>query len=284
MPEHRSNAPDPLVKSKLATLWERYDNLNREPSLKAIAILKAIVQQHPSDLRVYRELAELYHRMNLTEECIMQYSVLVEYFFKHHIDRAGEPKTVDPTSPETEYALLIRAQIASGESRNREFKSTLRKNLKSGMNDEGITDSILKTIAAFLNSDSGTLYIGVSDDGSILGLENDGFASNDQLLLHLNDKVKSRLGVLAASSISATIVDLQDEKQVCVVECRKSEKLVFMASGKVNREVCYVRTGPATVELPPSQLLDYVAARAKRTEPASQQSPDIEAPPSSPIH
>ena len=33
--------------------------------------------------------------------------------------------------------------------------------------------SILKTIVAFLNTNGGTLVIGVEDDGNVLGLEND---------------------------------------------------------------------------------------------------------------
>lgn len=35
-----------------------------------------------------------------------------------------------------------------------------------------LTDSIPKEIVAFLNTDGGTIYIGVNDDGSVCGIEN----------------------------------------------------------------------------------------------------------------
>ena len=47
------------------------------------------------------------------------------------------------------------------------FQETERTELKRVLND-----TIQKEIVAFLNSFDGTIYIGVNDDGSILGVEN----------------------------------------------------------------------------------------------------------------
>ena len=71
--------------------------------------------------------------------------------------------------------------IASGESAHVEFKSTIwfdinqsRKNPNYSPKKEAyIQDSIIKTIAGFLNSEGGSLIVGVSDDGEAYGLEND---------------------------------------------------------------------------------------------------------------
>ena len=52
--------------------------------------------------------------------------------------------------------------IQLGESTNREFKSTFRFNLYTKKNDpEKITYACLKTIAGFLNTNGGSLYIGI---------------------------------------------------------------------------------------------------------------------------
>jgi len=60
--------------------------------------------------------------------------------------------------------------IQRGESKTLEFKSTLRWNVKEDRQDDKVvTHAVLKTIAAFLNTEGGDLLIGVADDGAIVG-------------------------------------------------------------------------------------------------------------------
>lgn len=53
-------------------------------------------------------------------------------------------------------------------------------------------DDFLMELAAFANSQGGTLYIGVEDDGSIVGVKN-----AKSLLEDLSNKIKNNLGFLA---------------------------------------------------------------------------------------
>lgn len=63
--------------------------------------------------------------------------------------------------------------IKSGESALLEFKSTARRNLKTRAKDQKMVTDVLKTIAAFMNGDGGTLLIGVDDGGRPVGIEED---------------------------------------------------------------------------------------------------------------
>jgi hypothetical protein len=63
--------------------------------------------------------------------------------------------------------------VRQGESHHVEFKETSRVNLRTGRKDPAIEEAVLKTVAAFLNSDGGELLIGVADDGSAKGLDPD---------------------------------------------------------------------------------------------------------------
>ncbi|MDR3468137.1 MAG: putative DNA binding domain-containing protein [Xanthobacteraceae bacterium] len=63
--------------------------------------------------------------------------------------------------------------VKLGESAVLEFKSTLQWDVVLKQLNKGLRKSCLKTIAAFMNSEGGTLLIGVEDDGSILGLDKD---------------------------------------------------------------------------------------------------------------
>ena len=58
--------------------------------------------------------------------------------------------------------------VKRGESKTLEFKSTLRWNLREDRKDNRVTHAVLKTIAAFLNTEGGDLLIGVADDGSVV--------------------------------------------------------------------------------------------------------------------
>ncbi len=164
---------------------------------------------------------------------------------------------------ETEEALReedldLSTVIMSGESDDVEFKSSLRVNLHTGNKDPRIELSVLKTLTAFLNTGGGTLLVGVSDDGSPLGIQVDGFENEDKMSQHLVNIVKSRMGVSAMTNIHARFDDYEDNR-IMVVKCAKAPTPVFVKDG--DRERFYIRTGPATTELSPSQTQDYIKQR-----------------------
>ena len=149
-------------------------------------------------------------------------------------------------------------EIEDGETKHREFKSTLRRNLHTGENDDRMTQAVLKTVAAFQNTEGGVLYLGVADDGTLVGLEPDDFPNEDKLLLHLNNVVKEAMGKPAASRITARIWHLGDQA-ICRVECPPSPVPVFVKLR--GQEKFYVRSGPSTEEMTFSEMHTYVGER-----------------------
>ena len=145
--------------------------------------------------------------------------------------------------------------IKKGESQNLEFKSGLRINLHTDEFDKKIEHSNLKTICAFLNSDGGTLIIGVDNKGKIAGTEKDKFENSDRLQLHLSNLIKQKIGKENSHLISMELLKLK-EKEIIRVECKKSKKPVFLKEEK--EEEFYIRTGPSTSRIQGSELLEYV--------------------------
>lgn len=92
-------------------------------------------------------------------------------------------KEIAPRFANNANAIDWEALINKGESPKLEFKSTLRVDLKTSKPEKFIEHSVLKTLAAFLNSDGGTLLIGIEDNKNILGLEHDfnSFSKPDKL-------------------------------------------------------------------------------------------------------
>ena len=132
--------------------------------------------------------------------------------------------------------------------------------LHTGAKDARMELAILKTLAGFLNTGGGTLIVGVSDDGSPIGIEIDGFPNEDKMSLHLVDIVKSRMGIQAMTSLHAHFDD-HDDCRVMVVKCGKAPAPVFVKDGTTER--FFIRTGPSTTELTASQIQEYIQHRFK---------------------
>jgi len=148
--------------------------------------------------------------------------------------------------------------VMNGESEAVEFKSTLRTNLHTGSKDPRMELAVLKTLAGFLNTDGGTLVVGVSDDGSPVGIQSDEFENEDKMGLHVVNIVKARMGIQAITSLHVHFDD-HDDCRVMVVKCRKAPTPVFLKDGETER--FYIRTGPSTTELSASQTQDYIKLR-----------------------
>ena len=148
--------------------------------------------------------------------------------------------------------------IATGESDSVEFKSSLRVNLYKNERDKRTELAALRTLAAFLNTDGGTLIVGVADDGSAVGIEVDGFESEDRMSLHIRNIVVRDMGPLAMTYIHPTFADY-DGRRVLMVSCDRSEQPIYLKDG--NTEKFYVRTGPSTTDLPTSDIFNYISDR-----------------------
>lgn len=156
--------------------------------------------------------------------------------------------------------LEIEHMIALGESDTLEFKSTLRTNLKTGEKDKRMEKAVMKTITAFLNSEGGTLLIGITDDGVILGIDEDSFDNRDKLNLHMTNLISSQIGDEFLPFIRFKLVDF-DDKAVMKVICKRSNIPVFLKENKT--EQYYVRSGPSSVELIGSDMIKYVGRKQK---------------------
>jgi len=167
------------------------------------------------------------------------------------------------TEPETEAVAEefdISQLVLSGESEAVEFKSTLRTNLHTGNKDPRMEQAILKTLAGFLNTNGGMLVVGVSDDGTPVGIEVDSFSNEDKMNLHMVNIVKSRMGPQATTVMHTHFEDFENSRAM-VVRCGKSNVPIFVKDGDIER--FYVRTGPSTTELSASQTQEYINQRYK---------------------
>lgn len=151
--------------------------------------------------------------------------------------------------------------IAAGESAGLEFKSTIRWDVKQGKENKDLELMVLKTIAAFLNAEGGTLLIGVADDGTVLGLERDQTLicreprNWDKLERHLLGLCRNHVGdaLLAHVRVRFHLVDGRD---VCRVTVAPAPEPAYVTEKGV--EQFYVRAGNATGKLGLREAVRYV--------------------------
>ncbi len=162
-----------------------------------------------------------------------------------------------PPSPTA--IVRLNSYINKGEGAGIEFKSTIRTNLKTGKNGKEIELAWLKAVVAFLNSTGGVLLIGVDDAGKISGIEPDNFENRDKSLLHVKNLINHHIGAEFSSFLKIALVEIED-KEVMMIECSPASSPIFLNIGK--NEEFYIRSGPSSTKLSPSQTVNYVMQKA----------------------
>ena len=153
----------------------------------------------------------------------------------------------------------IKDLIAGGESEHLEFKSALRMNLNTQTTDRRVELGALKTLAAFMNSGGGTLVVGVSDDGRPVGVQVDGFASEDRMGLHLRNIAITRMGPAAMSCVHARF-ESYGGVRVMAVRCDPSPVPVYLRGPDESVEF-YIRAGPSSSSLSVRDSHEYIVTR-----------------------
>jgi CheY-like chemotaxis protein len=156
--------------------------------------------------------------------------------------------------------------IGKPESATLEFKSTLQWNVREQQKDVSLRFNVLKTIAAFLNSNGGTLVIGVEDNGNIFGLEHDlalfseGKRTLDTFERNLMEAVHNSMGAAVTQHLRIAFETIEG-KSVCIVTVQKMATPVFLKEGKGTG--FYIRTGNATNFLHTAQeVVAYIQQRS----------------------
>ena len=177
-------------------------------------------------------------------------TIFLWWRYQHDIEQGALPLAINEMPDDK----VLRA-IAAGEDDRLEFKSTLRWNLHTNKPDKAMEIACLKTMAAFLNSEGGTLLVGVEDDGNILGIAADQFPNEDKFLLHFNNLINQHLGLETSGSFSFDIRHLETG-DIMIVDCLPSPAPVYVTHDR--KEEFYVRVGPGTRPLTTRDALEYI--------------------------
>ncbi len=163
------------------------------------------------------------------------------------------------SEPEPTHHRPIAELVQIGESHVLEFKSTLQWDVVQEKPNPPLRRQVLKTIAAFMNSQGGTLVIGVEDDGTPLGL-----ARDLQLTKGTTDGFQQLLSTLVFEFIGAAFApyfrvrfDALDGQTVCVVDVDRAPEPAFV-KGEGGKDF-FVRMANTTRVLNTEDAVQYIA-------------------------
>lgn len=194
------------------------------------------------------------------------------------------PRIVSPRRKKAVAVGLAMESIQSGESARVEFKSSLRYNYKTAEVDKAklsepgpcnlVRDQALKAICGFHNSEGGDLFIGVRDDGEIVGIEpdfdlikrqrpnaDDGDLWKQQLIADMHGRFHEPNPVIQRTQIE--ILELS-ARLVARIAVHRGDKLAFLkyGEGSGERPRAFIRQSVTTRELEPPAIEEYVRIRA----------------------
>lgn len=150
--------------------------------------------------------------------------------------------------------------IKGGETARVEFKASLLWSYRRGEKDEEVTSAAMRAVAAFLNKDGGTVYVGVGDDGEILGLGADYACMSkrkdwdgwSQSFVNALNKI----GKDFAEYVSHERISV-DGQEVARIAVKKSGAPAYMDPS--GRSEFFVRNGTTNQRLNSKETVDYVA-------------------------
>jgi len=153
--------------------------------------------------------------------------------------------------------------LIGDENASVEFKSTARWDVREGRPNKAMEDAVVKTIAGFLNTDGGTLLIGVDDSRMVLGLDQDYDQvrpkNGDGFVNWLTTHLINAIGYAPVTRVRARIV-VHDGKQLCRADVARHIEPVWAKTSKADH-VLFARFNNSTRAVPANETDAFVRDR-----------------------
>ena len=162
----------------------------------------------------------------------------------------------NPQLPDIDIEELLKKE----EGQRLEFKSTFQWDIRTEIKKEELRLGVIHTISAFSNTDGGYLFVGVQNDKSIFGLENDYSLLKDKknwdgFCLMLTQEIDNRFfkGFAAKLKITQHTIENHD---ICLMKTSVGDDAVWVKEN--NGEVFYIRIQNSNRALSARESAEYI--------------------------
>lgn len=128
------------------------------------------------------------------------------------------------------------------------FSGTHDIELKSTLNE-----SVEKGIVAFLNTNRGTIYIGIENNGNIVGIRSDKL---DETMRKISDIITDKILPNPQEFITTSAIMVND-KWIIRIEILKGKSLYYIKKYGRSATGCYIRIGTTVKSMTEKQIENY---------------------------
>ena len=104
------------------------------------------------------------------------------------------------------------------------------------------TENLKYEVIAFANTDGGTIYIGIEDDGTVIGIEN-----TDKTMLSITNMIRDSIHPDVTLFTDVNTVDIEEKTVIRIDILRGTERPYYIKGKGIRPEGIYVRQGASSV-------------------------------------
>jgi len=124
-----------------------------------------------------------------------------------------------------------------------------------------LTDALEKEIVAFLNyREGGIIYIGIGDDGSVIGTEN-----SDDIQLRIKDRLKNNIQPSCLGLFDLIEENIEGKYVIKIIIASGPEKPYYLKKMGMSEKGCFIRVGTASEPMSNRMIENLFAKRTRNS-------------------
>jgi len=126
---------------------------------------------------------------------------------------------------------------------------------------EVLNEKLEKEIISFLNSSGGNLYIGIKNNGEIIGIEE----NIDKIQLEIKDRIKNNIRPITLGLFDIKVLSFDGKVIIHVCVANGVEKPYYLKKKGMIPEGCFVRVGSSVESMNQEQIEDLFSKRTRNS-------------------
>ena len=126
---------------------------------------------------------------------------------------------------------------------------------------EVLNDKLEKEVVSFLNSNGGNLYLGVNDDGQVIGIN----TNIDDLQLKIKDRIKNNILPATVGLFDIEVKEHDNKKYLHIIIAAGNEKPYYLRKNGMTSDGCFIRIGSSCEHLSEKQIEELYSKRTRNS-------------------
>lgn len=122
-----------------------------------------------------------------------------------------------------------------------------------------LTDKFEEEVISFLNTNGGNIYIGVNDEGNIVGIN----GNIDLLQRTIKDRIKDNIMPSTLGLYDVIVLEENNKKYIKIIIAKGSEDPYYIKGMGLTCDSCFIRVGSSIQSMPYDMINNRVNKRTR---------------------